>query len=194
MPCSERSAGKTAAVVLAAGYSRRLGRPKQTLVLGGETLLQRAVRVAEEADLAPVIVVTRPLEGVVAGPPGVLVLLNAEAAEGMASSVRLGVLAAQQAGAAGIAILTCDQPLLTAAHLRNLCAAPHRATASAYAGRVGVPAYIPQNMFEALLALRGDAGARMLLQGAATVLNETLALDIDTEDDLQRALQYFVQQ
>lgn len=191
MPCDEQGVARTAAVVLAAGFSRRLGRPKQQIVLAGETLLQRAVRTAVEAGLAPVIVVTRALDNVIAPAAGVQVLLNEEAAEGMASSVRLGIAAAQQAATVGAVMLTCDQPFLTAAHLVALCAVPQRATASAYAGRVGVPAYLPHTLFAALLALRGDEGARALLRGAATVANEQLALDIDTEDDLARALQHF---
>ena len=46
---------KVAGIVLAAGSSRRLGEPKQLVFLGGETLLERAVRVAREAGLQPVI-------------------------------------------------------------------------------------------------------------------------------------------
>ena len=48
------------AVVLAAGASRRLGRPKQTVVIDGETLVERTVRVVMEAELSPVIVVVSP--------------------------------------------------------------------------------------------------------------------------------------
>ncbi len=46
-----------AAVVLAAGASTRLGEPKQLVTLAGETLLERAVRIAHEAGCAPVVVV-----------------------------------------------------------------------------------------------------------------------------------------
>lgn len=190
MPFSERTHIRVAAVVLAAGFSRRLGRPKQELVLRGETLLQHAVRMAEDARLAPVIVVVQAQRQSTNLPAGAQVVINGDAAEGMASSVRHGVAAAQQAGATGVVVLTCDQPLLTAEHLEALCAEPHRMTASAYAGRRGVPAYFPNAAFDALLQLRGDEGARTLLRGAATVVNEALALDIDTEEDLQRALHH----
>src|SRR5690242_640035 len=49
--------GVTAAVILAAGASTRLGQPKQLIQLGGETLLERAVRVADEAGCWPTVVV-----------------------------------------------------------------------------------------------------------------------------------------
>ena len=174
-----------AGVVLAAGFSRRLGRPKQEEMLGGETLLERAIRTAIAADLAPVIAVvheprwTNRLRHLDAH-----VVINENAAEGMSSSLVAGLRYAQKAGAAGVVVLTCDQPLLRPAHLRALCANRARITASAYAGRIGVPAYFPATALPALIELRGDQGARDLLQHAASVVNEDLALDIDTEADL----------
>ncbi len=177
-----------AAVVLAAGFSRRLGRPKQDVSFGGEMLLERAVRTASAAGLSPVIAVVR--EARCAGvlePGGAHVVLNDEAGEGMASSVRRGLAALGQADVRGVIIMTCDQPLLRVEHLRTLCAEPARVTGSAYAGRVGVPAFFPAATFPALMALQGDQGARELLRGAEAIADEDLALDIDTEDDLRRA-------
>jgi CTP:molybdopterin cytidylyltransferase MocA len=60
-------------------------------------------------------------------------------------------------------------------------------TGSAYAGHVGVPAYFPASAFSSLLQLRGDTGAREMLRGARSIAAEELALDIDTETDLERA-------
>jgi CTP:molybdopterin cytidylyltransferase MocA len=181
---------KIAAVVLAAGASRRLGRPKQEIVLGGETLVQRAVRVAMEAGLSPVIVVVN-LECRFAGPlreRGCVMAVNDQAAEGMASSIRSGAGVAQRVGSAGAVVMTCDQVALRAEHLRVLCAEPERVTASAYAGRKGVPAYFPAASFAELMKLQGDAGARELLRGAEAVVDELLALDVDTEEDMARVL------
>jgi molybdenum cofactor cytidylyltransferase len=179
---------KVAAVVLAAGFSRRLGRPKQTAVLAGETLLARAIRIARSAGAAPVVVVLREaLDRAVPQAEAVMSVCNMEAEEGMASSVRVGVRALETTDVAGALLMTCDQPLLSATHLKALCDDTERVTASAYNGRSGVPAYFPRRCFADLLALRGDAGARSLLQNAVTILNEELALDIDTENDLQRA-------
>ena len=90
-------------------------------------------------------------------------------------------------------LMTCDQPLLQPRHLQQLCAEPERVTGSFYNGRVGVPAYFPRASWGALLVLTGDAGARMLLQTARSVPDESLALDIDTAEDLQHALQVFAE-
>jgi len=176
----------TAAVVLAAGASRRLGRAKQTVEIGGETLLERAVRVAGEAGLKPVIVVVREA-GLAEGLRGCEVMVNEQAEEGMASSIRCGVRRAEELGAAGLVVMACDQVLLRAEHLRELCVEAGRVRGSGYAGKVGIPAYFPAETFGELIALRGDVGARELLRLAVAVTDEGLALDVDTEADLARA-------
>jgi molybdenum cofactor cytidylyltransferase len=172
---------KIAGVVLAAGASTRLGRPKQMVLIEGETLVERAVRLAIEAGLSPVILVAADEALKVAGAETVL---NEEASEGMASSIRCGVNAVQ--GCDGVVLMACDQPALSVQHLQALIAEPAEIAGSAYAGRVGVPAYFPNSSFEALLALEGDAGARELLRGMRQVSNENLSFDIDTKEDLAR--------
>jgi molybdenum cofactor cytidylyltransferase len=182
-----------AAVVLAAGASTRLGRPKQTLEIGGELLVERAIRVAKEAGCAPMIVVVNSqselrgrLEEL-----GCRIVVNENAVQGMAWSIRWGIRFAQALNASGAIIMTCDQPGLTAEHLRALSADADAITGSEYAGRVGVPAYFPRFAFDALQALEGDAGARELLRGAKSIPQEALALDIDTEEDFRRAKALF---
>ena len=177
---------KIAAVVLAAGASRRLGRAKQSLEIGGETLLERAVRVAVEAELEPVIVVVRTAD-VAPGLCGCDVVVNALADEGMASSIRVGVARAEELGVVGVVVMACDQVALRAEHLRALCGEVDRVTGSGYAGKVGIPAYFPAEKFSELMELRGDVGARELLRGAVAMVDEGLALDVDTEADVERA-------
>jgi CTP:molybdopterin cytidylyltransferase MocA len=79
---------------------------------------------------------------------------------------------------------------VTAAHLRELMKSGE-ATASHYAGRNGVPAYLPKTAFAQLMKLRGDAGARELLREAATVELADGELDIDTAEDLAAAERRF---
>jgi CTP:molybdopterin cytidylyltransferase MocA len=180
-----------AAVVLAAGASVRLGEPKQLVVIAGETLLERAVRTAREAGCAPVVVVLgaeaeRMREQCDLG--GAVVAVNEAWEEGMASSIRVGVGAV--GGADGVLLMTCDQPAVTAEHLLALMA-EGQVTASSYAGRRGVPAYFPAASFPALMELTGDAGARELLRGAATVELVGGELDVDTAADLAEAARLF---
>ena len=155
---------RVTAIVLAAGFSRRLGRPKQDVIFEGETLLERARRVASEA-ADDVIVVTREN--------------NPEAEEGMASSIRAGVSAAP--AGARILITLCDQPLVTAAHLRALIAVDAPIVATGYSGIAGVPAIFAPQFVPELLALRGDVGARSIIErhGAHVIAFEDAAVDVD---------------
>lgn len=181
----------TAAVILAAGASTRLGEPKQLVRLGGETLLERAVRVAREAGCEPVVVVLgAEAERVLAACDlrDARVVRNEQWREGMASSVHAGVAAAD--GADGVVLMTCDQPAVTAEHLRALMVSG-AVTASAYSGRRGVPAYFPASSFPELMRLTGDAGARELLREASVIDLAGGELDVDTEADQSKAVKRF---
>lgn len=180
-----------AAVVLAAGASRRLGSLKQLALLGEETLLERAVRVAREAGCSPVIVVLgTEAELVLRGlPDNAVPVRNDQWEEGMGTSIRAGVRACE-AIAAGVVVMTCDQPAVTVEHLRLLMTGPGL-KASWYAGRNGVPAFFPKRYFEELMALSGDVGARELLRSAEKVELKGGELDVDTAEDLQRARELF---
>jgi molybdenum cofactor cytidylyltransferase len=187
-----------AALVLAAGASRRLGQPKQLLMHRGETLIERAMRLAAESGAAPVIVVLG------AGSERIAVTVIAHNAvpvinhrwnEGISSSIHAGLKAmdAVAKDASGALILPCDQPRLTAVHLRGLIAAFAESgetsiAASAYAGVVGIPAVFPRAIFQNLLALRGDKGARALLADPPCPLIAVQFpggdVDIDEPEDL----------
>jgi Uncharacterized MobA-related protein len=181
-----------AAVILAAGVSRRLGESKQLVRLNGETLLERAVRVCREAGCSPVVVVLGASAGEVREQCALgdaAIVTNEEWAEGMGSSVRRGVRALPP-NVEGCVITTCDQPAVTAEHLRALMALGEL-TASAYAGHRGVPAYFPLKIFAELMNLRGDAGARELLKDAKWLELAAAELDVDTPADLERARRLF---
>ncbi len=157
-------------------------------MLDGETLVERAVRVAIEAGLSPVIAVILDAELIPRLQAlGALPLLNRKSFEGLSSSIRVGVEAVNLMDVDGLVLMTCDQVALTAEHLRALCEDSEHIAGSLYAGRIGVPAYFPREQIEALMKLEGDTGARELLRGVHAVTCEELVLDVDTEADLERA-------
>jgi molybdenum cofactor cytidylyltransferase len=161
------------AVILAAGFSTRLGTSKQDIVFEGETLLQRAERLAR-AVADDVIIVTPQL--------------NPDAAEGIASSIRVGVRMAGEN--ARILIMLCDQPLITIEQLLDLIATDSPIAATGYAGIAGVPAVFAPEFASELLALRGDRGARAVIEAHRDVVRvvpfEDAVVDIDSEDDLRK--------
>jgi len=136
----------------------------------GETLLARAARIAREA-CDDVVVVTRREFAL----PDVRNVFNENAEEGIASSIRLGVAACDGA----VLLMLCDQPHVTASHLRAMIATNAPLVATGYAGVAGVPALFGPAYRDALLALRGDRGAQSLLGGAVVVPCEAAAIDVD---------------
>ncbi len=120
------------AIVLAAGASQRLGQPKQLLVYHGEFLIERAIRLANEAGASPVIAVLGAHYEIICASIAMndaILAINDKWVEGIASSIHAGLrtLDAVAGGASGVLILSCDQPRLTAGHLRGLIETlPHR--------------------------------------------------------------------
>jgi molybdenum cofactor cytidylyltransferase len=187
----------TAAIVLAAGASKRLGEPKQLVMLAGETLLERAIRTALDAGCFPVVVVLGAAYVEILGfnpLANAVPVVNANWAEGMASSIRLGIqtLGLIAKDAEGAVLMACDQPAINASHLRALTTSGEL-TASAYAGRNGVPAYFPKSAFASLMQLRGDIGARDLLRNAVAIDLPNGEVDIDTAVDIDIAENLFGQ-
>jgi molybdenum cofactor cytidylyltransferase len=181
-----------AAVVLAAGASTRLGSPKQLVEIEREKLLERAVRIAREAGCTPIVVVlgAAAAEIIAACSLGdVRMIINADWEEGMAASIVCGI-AAVEGEVEGAVVMACDQPSVTAEHLKMLIEAGE-VTASAYAGRRGVPAYFPASSFEDLMELQGDVGARDLLKAARTVELTGGELDVDRVEDVARVRELF---
>ena len=196
-------------VVLAAGGSRRLGRPKQLLPFRGRTLLRHAVEVAVEAasaaaagdgvDDPAVVAAARGRIVVVLGADAermhaelqglpVDVAVNADWASGLSFSVRAGLDAAGDAG--GVLFVATDQPFVTADLLRRVVAAFRAGApivACAYAGTLGVPALFDRTLFGELASLEGDAGARRVIERHRDVVRvvafERGAADVDTQDD-----------
>jgi molybdenum cofactor cytidylyltransferase len=183
-------------IVLAAGASRRLGTSKQLLRLHGETLVRRATRLGLATEPAAAVVVVGADADRVFASVSDLDVRRVNCADwdlGMGTSLRVGLVALPHE-CAGALIVLCDQPALDTPHLNELVAAWRTnalgAAASAYAGRLGVPAVLPRAWFAELIADAGEQGARRLLarhrQDVVAIANEALALDVDRNEDLSR--------
>lgn len=174
------------AIILAAGASSRLGRPKQTLILGGETLLDRTVRISRAAGALETIVVLGASASEIRKEcrlEGCTVVENPNWMNGIGTSIRRGIESLPRVQ--GTFILTCDMPAVTAAHLQKL-AAGGKLAASLYDGKRGVPAYFPRAMFDALSQLEDNRGAGHLLASADAIALPNGELDVDTPEDVSR--------
>ncbi len=183
---------RIAAVVLAAGCARRMGHDKRLAEIGGVPMVALAVRAAQGAGLAPVVVVTgaRPLTVL---PPGVAAVVNPAPERGMASSLATGV-AALAADIDAVVVLLADMPRVAAAHVAALAAAFDPASGRdicvpVAAGRRGNPVLLGRRWFPRLLELSGDRGARGLIEAnpaavAEVELDDAVLTDVDTPADL----------
>ena len=192
-----------AAAILAAGSSRRFGRPKQLLDWRGQPLIVHLAQVALTAGLHPVVVVVGPesqeIETVIARAlreelrQGALrVNVNWERERGLSGSVRAG-LAAVPPECDGAILMQGDAPLVTACLLRKLVARQEgtgRAVADPTVnGDLRPPVLFARSLFPELCALEGDQGGRVVAgrhscDAVTLELDQPdLVMDIDTPAD-----------
>jgi xanthine dehydrogenase accessory factor len=182
-----------AIALLAAGGSRRLGRPKQLIAVDGQPLVRRMVTEACASAAARVAVVVgahaEEVDAALAELPCAR-LHNPDWSRGLSSSVGRAARWAAQTASAALILCVVDQPALERDHLDRLIAAYRagaRRVASGYAGVRGVPALFDARDFPALQSLAGDRGAAaMLTPGTLTISWPPGAVDLDTDEDLRR--------
>jgi len=187
-----------ATIVLAAGGSTRMGRPKLLLEYRGTPLVRRAAQAAIGAGLGPVVVVVgagaEEIEGSLRG-LNVAMVSNPRWAEGLGTSIAAGVAEVERdAAVKGAIIMLADQPFIESGILKRLDEEQRRegtsAAACRYAGVAGVPALFQRALFPRLKGLPPDAGAKHLLSDPA--LRPAIidfaggAEDIDTPEDYRR--------
>lgn len=181
----------TAALVLAAGASTRLGSPKQLVELDGETLVHRAARLALEASCAPVVVIEGAVElrSALAGLTVELVRCD-DWALGMGASIRRGMQALGDRADA-VVILLVDQFRLVADDVRTLITTGGSIVATEYDDGPGVPARFSGASLEVLRTLAPESGARSWLR---THRSEVTAVRLaGAGQDLDRPEDFFAQ-
>jgi molybdenum cofactor cytidylyltransferase len=186
-----------AGIVLGAGASRRLGRPKQTLPFGGTTLLGHVLRDAEASSLEPIVLVLggaarEALAG--AAPARARVALNDAYGTGCASSLLAGLDAAGPADA--VLLVLGDMPGVGPEVIDAVRAAWERdrpwAAVTDWRGTPGHPLAFSAEAFPALRGLHGDKAVWRLLDAhperfLGVPVDRDLPRDIDTWGDYEAA-------
>src|SRR5258705_6740445 len=184
--------------VLAAGASRRLGRAKQLVPIGGEPLLRRQCRCALSARVGEVLAILGCDEAQhreVTGDLPVDVRVSDEWEEGLAATLRSAVRVAKERQAA-LLVLPCDQYRIIPDDLRTLYSrwrrTPNIACVSRWGRYAGPPAILPFGYYDHALRLRGDVGARSLLYDIRRphpdeIPNPRATFDLDLPEQMRTA-------
>ncbi len=208
----KRHSDKPDCIVLAAGASRRMGRPKLHLPFGGASVLASTIESALGAGLR-VIIVGRPDDALVethARPGRVLLATNPDPERGMLSSLKAGLALAarsardrgtataegqeaaaeaQEGSASGFFFIPGDMPLVRSSTYQLLLNMPSGGPLIAsFRGRRGHPVLMPASLREAVLALPDEGNLRALIDASGPRLVETD--DEGTVTDLDLPAEY----
>ena len=196
---------KTGVILLAAGSSSRLGRPKQLINYQGKTLIQKAIDEAQnsQADCLLVVLGANPnLIQTGFDHTKTPFVINPNWQFGMSSSMQAGLRFLMEKKAIDqVLLMLCDQPFVDASLLDQLITKKEESgkgiVASAYSNTSGVPALFDRRYFEELLQLTGSEGAKKVIfnhQAEVQALDFPLgAVDLDTEEDVNKFLSLYPQ-
>ena len=192
---TENKAPKIGGILLAAGGSTRFGSPKQLAIYQGKTLIRRAAETLVSSGTHPNVAVlgaetegsTQQLEGL-----EINICINKNWHSGMSSSIRSGLkhLLSLEPNLDAILITLCDQPLITPESLQLLTThfqtSPTPIVVAKYGDTIGVPALFLSTLFNELLELEGDKGARRLIKNCVDRIEVEICSaiqDIDVPED-----------
>ena len=185
-----------AAVVLAAGFARRMGRQKLLLDFKGKPVVRWSVE-AVLPHVGDCVVVTGHDDSAVRAALGGLAIrfaVNPRPQDGQGSSIAVGIAALKPWTSTAVIVLG-DQPRTPADVLPALLAAHGRSqksiVAPSYRGTRGTPVLFSSDVFPELRALRGDEGARAVVAARperveAVALDVAMPADVDTPEDFTR--------
>jgi nicotine blue oxidoreductase len=179
--------------VLAAGAGSRFVAPDGTHKLlalrRGRPVVSWAVQAALDSAIGPVWVVTGAADLRLVLPAEVRQVANRDWAEGQATSLATAVDLATDEGIERIVVGLGDQPLISPSAWRAVADAAGPIAVATYGGRRGNPVGLARPVW-AQLPRTGDAGARVLIKGCPSLVQEVacegMAVDVDTVEDLNQ--------
>ena len=182
-------------IILASGFSRRMGSDKLLLPVDGIAIVERVMQAADDSLLDDIVVVYQnSVVRKLAERYRIRQVYNPDAALGQSASVKAGVLSALPQPQAYM-FLTGDQPRLDAATINLLVATwqerKDNIIVPVYGGRRGSPVVFPSCFREHLLALEGDTGGRAVIEQAPKMVHcidmpdANAGIDIDTTEEYE---------
>lgn len=187
------------AVILAAGSSSRLGRPKQLVNFKGKPLLQHTIDCIDDFEFNPSLLVLGANRDEILANTNTqsnTVVINDDWSEGIASSIRKGLKKSLELNPSmkQILYLLSDQPYVSSDIIQRLIdshfTGSHTITACTYNNNIGVPAIFDESLFPKLMTLKGDTGAKKIMmqhrRDVQIISFDEGAFDVDTEEDVEK--------
>jgi len=187
-----------AIVILSAGRSTRMGTAKQLLAIGDTTLLGLSIIHAQKCNANQVICVLGADAEIIKDSISsyeIDIITNYNHKEGLSSSIVESVNYLENKNIDAVLIMLADQPKVDSNYLNILMRSfennPTKITASEYSKHSGVPAVFPTSYFKQLQLLKGDKGAKDVLNvhkaNVISIKSEKL-MDIDTQEEYRNFL------
>jgi molybdenum cofactor cytidylyltransferase len=192
----------TAALILAAGLSSRMGRPKALLEYQGRTFIETIIATVRDAAIGRAVVAVSPTDDKIIKLLDLrfaTVVVNSEPSEaGPIASIRSGVREIVNQTVESLLVWSVDQPHVAVQTIRNLDRSFKFSTAAiavpVFEGLRGHPVIFGRNVFNELLDTSNVEGARTVVRRDRTRVLEVsvddpaVLDDIDTPEDYQRLI------
>lgn len=189
-------------IILGAGASSRLGRPKQLLKHAQSgSLIRNTCQLAINSGLGPIALVLGARKELILEEIKDLAIHTVDNRmwhQGISSSIKTGLnyIVELDPSMKAVIILVCDQPFLTTELIKRLVSkyttTEKPIIASSYNGVLGTPALFQRSFFSSILELTGDRGASKIIHQhpdqVEAIVFEQGGIDIDTEEDYERYL------
>lgn len=189
------------AVIMASGFSKRMGENKLLLPYRGKTLIENTLDKVIECGFYDIVLVAQDEKVLKIGNSRGVKTINNERAElGQSQSIKLGIMNSREAD--GYAFFTGDQPLINIESIKYLMESFYKSKNSIIVPRNnekrGTPVIFPREFKSELLSLEGDMGGKQIISKHMDVVNfievgsELYLFDIDTEEDYKKLINIYL--
>lgn len=183
------------AIIMASGFSKRMGANKLLLTFEGKTLIENILDKIIKCGFYDIILVAQDKKVLEIGnKKGIKGVYNERAELGQSQSIKLGIINSKEAD--GYAFFTVDQPLMNIETINYLIKCFYETKYSiivpAFNEKRGTPVIFPKEFKSELLSLEGDTGGKQIISKHMNavkfieVKSELLLFDIDTEEDYKK--------
>lgn len=180
-------------IIMASGFSKRMGKDKLLLDINGETLIERVIKAVKESNIEEIIMTYKNYDIKAIGDKYNLnTVYNSNAEEGQSSSIKVGIKAAKP-NTDGYVFFVADQPFLSSEVINKIINEFYKNTSMIvvplYKDKKGNPVIFPFQFKKELLMLEGDIGGRKIIMNNLNrvkyikIDNFSAGQDIDTWDE-----------